>query len=66
VLSVVSVALVAKQRCGKHIPAAMNQHATMEEAVFCVGAIPMLYNEDFRQLELELSRVPVLAVAAEN
>jgi hypothetical protein len=33
--------------------------------VFC-GSAPRLYNEDLTQLELELSRVPVLAVAAEN
>jgi hypothetical protein len=44
----------------------VNQHATIEEAVFLCGAAPRLYNEDLRQLELELSRVPELAVAAEN
>jgi hypothetical protein len=54
------------QRCGKHISAAVNQHATIEDAVFSVGVAPRLYNEDLRQLELELSRVPELAVAAEN
>jgi hypothetical protein len=43
----------------------MNQHATIEEAMFSVGAAPGLYREDLRQLELELSRVPELAVAAE-
>jgi hypothetical protein len=31
--------------------AAVNQHATIEEAVFSVGATPRLYNEDFTQLE---------------
>jgi hypothetical protein len=36
VLSVVSAAFVAMQRCGKHICAAVNQHATIEEAVFSV------------------------------
>jgi hypothetical protein len=30
----------------------MNQHATIEEAVFSVGAAPRLYNEDLTQLEL--------------
>jgi hypothetical protein len=66
VFSVVSAALVAVQRCGKHIYATVNQHRTIEEAVFSVGAAPRLYNEDLRQLELELSRVPELAVAVEN
>jgi hypothetical protein len=28
----------------------------IEEAVFSVGAAPMLYTEDLTQLELELSR----------
>jgi hypothetical protein len=46
-------ASVATQRCGKHISAAVNQHATIEKAVFSVGAAPRLYNEDFTQLELE-------------
>jgi hypothetical protein len=54
------------QLCGKHTSAAVNQHATIEEAVFSVGTTPRLYNEDLTQLELELSRVPELAVAAEN
>jgi hypothetical protein len=44
----------------------MNQHATTEEAVFSVVASQRLYNEDLKQLELELSRVPELAVGAEN
>jgi hypothetical protein len=48
----VSEALVAMQRCGKHISAAVNQHATIEEPVFSVGAAPRLHNEDLRQLEL--------------
>jgi hypothetical protein len=34
----------------------VNQHATIEEAVFFVGATPKLYNEDLTQLELELSQ----------
>jgi hypothetical protein len=29
-------ALFATQRCGEHISAAVNQHATIEEAVFSV------------------------------
>jgi hypothetical protein len=61
VFSVVSAALV-KQRCGKHISAAVNQLATIDEAVFAVGATPRLYNEDLSQLELELSGVPELAI----
>jgi hypothetical protein len=35
--------------------AAVNQHATIEEAVFSVGAAARLYNEDITQLELEPS-----------
>jgi hypothetical protein len=35
----------------------VNQHTTIEEVVFCVGATPRLYNEDLKQLELELIRV---------
>jgi hypothetical protein len=27
----------------------MNEHATIEEAVFSVGAVPRLYNEELRQ-----------------
>jgi hypothetical protein len=53
------------QRCSKHIFAAVNKHATIE-AVFSVGAALRLYNKELRQLELELSRVPELAVAAED
>jgi hypothetical protein len=52
---VVSAVLVAMQPCGKHISAAVNLHATIDEAVFSVGAALRLYNEDFSQLELELS-----------
>jgi hypothetical protein len=40
----------------------VNQRATIEEAVFSVGAVPRLYNEDLRQLELELRESPELAV----
>jgi hypothetical protein len=32
----------------------VNQHATIEEAVFSAGTGPRLYNEDLRRLELEL------------
>jgi hypothetical protein len=59
---VVCAAPFAKQLCGKHISAEVNQHATIEEAVFSVRAATRLYNKDLRQLELELSRVPDLAV----
>jgi hypothetical protein len=55
-------ALVGTQLCS----AAVNQHATTEGAVFSVVTAPRLYNMDLAQLELELSRVPELAVAAEN
>jgi hypothetical protein len=40
----------------------MNHHATIEEVAFSAGAAPRLYNEHLKQLELELSRVPELAV----
>jgi hypothetical protein len=49
VFSVVSAALVAMQRCGKRISAEVNQHTTMEEGVFSVGATTRLYNEDLRE-----------------
>jgi L-lysine 2,3-aminomutase len=62
VLSVVSAALFAMQWCSKHISAAVDQHATIEEAVFSVGAALRLYNEDLRQLEFELRESPQLAV----
>jgi hypothetical protein len=62
----VCATLVATQLRGKHISAAVNQHATVEEAVFSVGAVPRLYNDDLTPLELELSRVPEFAVSAEN
>jgi hypothetical protein len=64
--SAASAALFATQRCGKRVTASVNQHATIEEAAFSVGAAPRLHNEDLRHLELELSRVSDLAVAAEN
>jgi hypothetical protein len=54
VIFVVRAALVAMKRCGKHICAAVNQHATIEEAVFSVRTAPVLYNEDLMQIELEL------------
>jgi hypothetical protein len=62
VISVVSAELVATQRSGKHTSAAINQHATIEEVLFSVGAVPRLFNEDLRQLELELREPPELAV----
>jgi hypothetical protein len=49
-ISVVIATLVATQRCLEHISAAVNQHATIEEAVFSAGAAPRLYNEDLKQL----------------
>jgi hypothetical protein len=58
----VSVTLVTMQQCSKHISAAFNQYATIEEAVFSVGAAPRLYNENLRQLQLELRESPELAV----
>jgi hypothetical protein len=41
----------------KHISAAVNQHSTIEEAVFSVGSAPRLYNEDLRQLRDTIERV---------
>jgi hypothetical protein len=61
VLSVVRAARVATQRCGKHIYAAVHQHARIEEAVFSVGDAPRLYNDDLWQLQLELRESPELA-----
>jgi hypothetical protein len=63
VFSVVRAALVAKQLCGKHMSAAVNQHGTIKKAVFSEEAAPRLYNEDLRQLELELRETPELAAA---
>jgi hypothetical protein len=54
VFSGVSVALIATQRCGINISAAVNQRATIEEDVFSVEIAPRLYNEDLRQLELRI------------
>jgi hypothetical protein len=51
VLPVVRASLVATQWCDKHISAAVNQHATIEEAVFSVGAALRLYDEDLMQVE---------------
>jgi hypothetical protein len=53
VFSVIRAARVAMQQCGKHISAAVNQHATIEEAVFSMGPPGgYIYNEDLKQLEL--------------
>jgi hypothetical protein len=49
--TVVNAPFVATQQCGEHISAAVNQHATKEEAVISVGAAPRLYNEDLTQLK---------------
>jgi hypothetical protein len=54
VISMAWALLIATQRYGKHISSAVNQHATIEESVFSVGAAPRLYNEDLTQIELEL------------
>jgi hypothetical protein len=75
VFSVVSAALVATQRYGKHISTAVNQQAIIEEAVFSVVADPRLYNENSRRAELELGESKVelyevkweeMTVATEN
>jgi hypothetical protein len=55
VFSVVRAARVATQRRGKYITAAVNQHTSIEKAVFSVGVASRLYNEDLTQLGLELS-----------
>jgi hypothetical protein len=66
VFSVVSTALFDMQQCSRHISAVVNQRANNRgSSVFCRGC-PRLYNKDIRQLELELSWVPELAVAAQN
>jgi hypothetical protein len=64
VFSVVRAVRIAAQRWSKQISAAVNQHATTGEAVFSVGFRLRLYNKNLAQLETELSRVPVLSVAA--
>jgi hypothetical protein len=51
VFSVVSAAFVATQRCGKHISAAVNHQATIEDMMFSLGVVPKLYNEDLTQLQ---------------
>jgi hypothetical protein len=53
----VGTALVATQQCGKNISAAVNQHATIEKAVFFVRTVPRLYNEDLRQLRDKIEGV---------
>jgi hypothetical protein len=53
VFSAVRAARVAMQQCGKHISAAVNQHATVEEAVFSVGAAPRLHNEEKLKARVE-------------
>jgi hypothetical protein len=47
--SVVRATLVVTQRCGTHISAAVTQRATIEEAVFSVGAALRFY-KDLKQL----------------
>jgi phage terminase Nu1 subunit (DNA packaging protein) len=62
VFSVVGAALAATQRYDKHTCAAVNQQGTIEEAVFSLGVAPRIYNEDRRQLNLELRLSPELAL----
>jgi hypothetical protein len=52
--SAISAARFATQRCCVHASAAVNQHATIEEAVFSAEAAPRPYNEELRRLEWEL------------
>jgi hypothetical protein len=66
VFSMVHTMCIATQLCGKHISAAVNQNATVEEAVFTVGSPHAYITRISTQLELELSQVLELAVAAEN
>jgi hypothetical protein len=46
--SVVSAAIGTTQRLGKHICAAVNQHATIEETVFSVWASRRYNKENLR------------------
>jgi hypothetical protein len=55
--SVVRTAHIVTQLCGKRISAAVNQHVTIEEAVFSVGTAPKLYNENLMQLEFRIEIV---------
>jgi hypothetical protein len=36
---------VASQRCGKHVSAATNKHATTEDVVFSMQSVPKLYDD---------------------
>jgi hypothetical protein len=60
VLCGVRAAVVATQLCGKHMSAAVNQHAAIEEAVFSVDP-PRGCIKSLTQLELELRESPELA-----
>jgi hypothetical protein len=62
VFSVVTATLIATQRCSKRIFARANQQATIEEALFSVGAAPRPFNKDLVHLEWEQGESPVLAV----
>jgi hypothetical protein len=44
----------------------VSQHAKIEEAVFSVGAVPRLYNEDLRQLRDRIESSSGGGVAAES
>jgi hypothetical protein len=61
---VVRTVLVDTPQCRKQVCAAVNQHATIEEAVFSVGAAPRLYNEISRSWNENWA--PELAVAEGN
>jgi hypothetical protein len=53
-------AAIARQRRGKHVSAATNQHATIEgvlEAVFSVWSVPRLYSEDQREKLVTLHKL---------
>jgi hypothetical protein len=63
---VVSEALVATQRCGEYISAAVNQHATIHVSVFSVRVAPRLYNEDLRQLRHRIVPVPEFQVSSQS
>jgi hypothetical protein len=62
VFSVIRAANVATQRCGKHLSAEVNQHTTIVKAVFSVGTVRTLCNEDYRPAGTRVE----LTVAAEN
>jgi hypothetical protein len=51
-----------RQRLGKHVPAATNTKAKIEElleTVFSVGSVPRLYNEDPRPAEIIIGSLEI-------